>query len=199
MKKEIKTYIFDFGDVFINLDKPATLRELSKLGKSDFNDEMLKMNKLYEKGMISTDDFLQFYQSQFPQASKQQLADAWNSIILDFPAYRLQFLENFSQTHQCYLLSNINDLHLTYIKANLDKAFYKQFINCFDKVYYSHKIHLRKPDAEIYKFVLNDAGLQANECLFIDDTLDNIQAAQQAGLQVWHLLPEEDVINILAR
>jgi putative hydrolase of the HAD superfamily len=196
MKKEIKTYIFDFGDVFINLDKPATLRELSNLGKSDFNDEMLKMNKLYEKGMVSTDDFLQFYQSQFPQASKQQLADAWNSIILDFPDYRLQFLEDFSQTHQCYLLSNINDLHLTYIKANLDEAFYKRFINCFDKVYYSHEIHLRKPDAEIYKFVLNDAGLQADESLFIDDTFDNIQAAQQAGLRVWHLLPEEDVVDM---
>ena len=193
----IKNYIFDFGDVFINLDKPATQRELIKLGMSDFTNEMVEMNYSYEKGLISTDDFLSFYQTQFPSVSKKELADVWNSIILDFPEYRLQFIEEFSRKHDCYLLSNINDLHLTYIKKNLDKSFYNRFINCFDKVYYSHEVHLRKPDENIFEFVLKDAKLQANKCFFIDDTLENIKTAKQIGMQVWHLLPELEVVELV--
>ncbi len=195
----IKNYIFDFGDVFINLDKPATQRELVKLGMLGFSDEMIEINKLYEKGKVSTNDFLSFYQKQFPQASKKQLANAWNSIILDFPEYRLQFIEEFSKKNTCYLLSNINDLHLTYIQENLDESYYNRFISCFEKVYYSHEIHLRKPDADIFEFVLNDAKLQANECLFIDDTLENIETAQKIGMQVWYLLPELEVIELIIK
>jgi len=51
----IKNYIFDFGDVFLNLDKPATTQELLKLGMTDFTDEMLSKNKEYEKGLVSTE------------------------------------------------------------------------------------------------------------------------------------------------
>jgi len=187
-------YIFDFGDVFINLDKSATRRELVRLGMTDFTDEMLHVNKLYEKGLIGTDDFLSFYHKQFPSASISELKDAWNSIILDFPEYRLDFLESFSKKHNCYLLSNINDLHLTFIKESLDESFYNRFINCFVEIYFSHEIHLRKPDNEIFIYVLNDAKLQANECLFIDDTKENIDTAQQLGMHALHLLPDLDII-----
>lgn len=52
----------------------------------------------------------------------------------------------------------------------------------FHKCYYSHLIGLRKPHAEVYEFVLADAGIQAADTLFIDDSLPNIEAAQKLGI-----------------
>ena len=193
----IKNYIFDFGDVFLNLDKPASARELEKLGLTDFTDEMLQKNQLYEKGSLSTDEFIGFYQQQFPTATKQELIDAWNAILLDFPLYRLEFIEAFSKKNTCYLLSNINDLHLNYIKNTLGEEFYNRFIACFDKVYYSHEIHLRKPNKAIYEFVFKENNLVPAETFFVDDTTENINTALKLGVKCWEIDPFDDDIILL--
>ena len=64
----IKTIIFDFGDVFINLDKPATLRELYKLGDHRADTEISELNKQYEVGNITTQDFIGDLNKIFPAA-----------------------------------------------------------------------------------------------------------------------------------
>ena len=56
----IKNIIFDFGDVFINLDKQIVYREMQRLGGStQMTPELLELNNLYEVGQISTDQFLE--------------------------------------------------------------------------------------------------------------------------------------------
>jgi len=194
---KIKNYIFDFGDVFINLDKSATKLALEKLGLEEFTDEMHDINKQYEKGLFSTDEFIKFYQKQFPNASKQELIDVWNIILLDFPEYRLEFIEEFSKNNNCYLLSNINDLHLTFIQQQIGEEFYNRFISCFIKVYYTHEIHLRKPDTNIYEFVFKDANINPKESFFVDDTLENIETAQKLGVKCWNINPLDDDIVLL--
>ena len=89
----IKTLIFDFGDVFINLDKEAPYIEMRKLGIHSFSNEMVEINKRYETGIISTSAFLDFYCKICLNTSKTELSEAWNSIILDFPEYRLKYIE----------------------------------------------------------------------------------------------------------
>ncbi len=194
---KFKSYIFDFGDVFINLDKTATFVELQKFGLTEFTEEMLLQNMQYEKGLLTTDEFLTFYQNQFPSAVKEDLKTAWNKILLDFPKYRLEFIETFSKKHNCYLLSNINDMHLTSIKNNLGLTFYNRFLACFKKVYYTHEIHLRKPDKSIFEFVFEDANINPKESFFVDDTLENIQTAKQYGVKCWHIDPFDDDIVLL--
>lgn len=194
---KIKNFIFDFGDVFINLDKQATVEELLKLGMTDFTTEMLEINKQYEKGLIETEKFIDFYQNQFPDATRLELKKAWNKILLNFPLYRLEFIEKFSKNNTCYLLSNINDLHLEHIKNNLGSEFYNRFIKCFKKVYYTHEINLRKPDSEIFEFVFNDANINPKESFFIDDTLENIDTARSLKLRSWHINPLDDDIILL--
>ncbi len=193
----IKNYIYDFGDVFINLDKQATERELQKLGVLDFTLEMLEKNQLYEKGLITTEVFIDFYQTKFIKATRIELKNAWNKILLDFPLYRLEFIEKFSKKNRCFLLSNINEMHLDFIKNQLGNSFYERFYNCFEKVYYTHEINLRKPDTEIFEFVLKDKNLKANECFFIDDTKENTDTAKKLGFKCWNIDPNtEDVINL---
>jgi len=192
-----KNYIFDFGDVFINLDKPAPKLALQELGLEDFTDEMSTVNMQYEKGLLITDDFIAFYQNQFPLVTRQELIDAWNSIILDFPIFRLEFIEEFSKNHHCYLLSNINDLHLECIKNNLGEIFYNRFVKCFKKVYYTHQIHLRKPDIAIFEYVFKDAKINPKDSFFIDDTIENIETAKTFGVTCWHINPLDDDVVLL--
>lgn len=194
---KIKNIVFDFGGVILNLDKEATKRELQKLGLQHFDNEMLKTNNLYEKGQISTFDFLEFYQKKIPNTTKYQLEDAWNSILLDLPDYRLDFLEKLAKKYKLFLLSNINDLHLKSIKNTLGEDKYIRFIEVFDMLFYSHLIKMRKPDEAPFQFVLNRNNLKATETLFIDDTLENCGTAKKMDFRTWHFNADnEELMDI---
>jgi putative hydrolase of the HAD superfamily len=195
----IKTIIFDFGDVFINLDKTAVERELYKLGVTTITDDMLQTAELYEKGFISTNDFVAAFRAKYPAISATQFKKAWNSIILEFPEYRLEFLKNISTTkkYKLILLSNTNALHIEQVIENMSLYRYERFKSYFDQFYLSHEIQLRKPDPSIYEFVLKENKLEASACFFVDDTKENTKAAAQLGIHTWNNDPKkEDIITL---
>ena len=194
----IKALIFDFGNVFLNLDIETAKKDTFALLNIDsFSDEMMATNQLYEKGLITTDSFLKFYQKQFPHVSQKDLVNSWNSVLKDFPEHRLKFLQKLAteKKYKLILLSNTNDLHINWVMENF--SFYETFKNCFDAFYLSHEIGLRKPDKAIFEFVLRNNDLNAEECLFIDDTLVHIQGASSLGIYTWNIIPEmEDITNL---
>ena len=195
----IKTLLFDFGDVFINLDKPAIERSLNKLGISTITNEMLEIAMNYEKGLISTDVFITSFTKKFPMISNKEFTIAWNSIILDFPEHRLTFIEHLAslKKYKLILLSNTNELHIEQVIENMSLDRYLRFKNCFDQFYLSHEIKLRKPDHSIYEFVLIKNNLIAKNCFFIDDTKENTDAASILGIRAWNNNPKnEDVIDL---
>jgi len=194
----IKTLIFDFGNVFINLNIEAAQKHaLEAFQIESLSEEMLGFNSFYEQGLISTDEFLEFYIENFPKLSKETLVDIWNIILKDFPKYRLDFLQDIkkSSKYNLILLSNTNALHIDFIKTHV--PFFEEFKNCFDHFYLSHEINLIKPNPDIFEFVLNENKLEASECLFIDDNADNIKTANHLNINTWHINPEtEDVVNL---
>ncbi|WP_298315400.1 HAD family phosphatase [uncultured Aquimarina sp.] len=193
----IKTIIFDFGDVFINLDKTATKTELSKLGLFPLTKELESINNLYEIGKITTVEFINHYQKLLPDASEKQIIDAWNAILKDFPKHRLEFIQKLAteKEYKLILLSNTNELHIDWIKENI--SFYYDFKSCFDTFYLSHEINLRKPNLDIFQFVLDNHRIKPSETIFIDDTLVNTNAAKQLGIHVWNNNPKTDDITKL--
>lgn len=193
----INTLIFDFGNVFINLNDAYTLEYIKHFESSNHFEDILKTNMVFEKGEISTNQFLDRYINFFPNQSKEDIICKWNSILEDFPKHRLDFLKDLKETskYKLILLSNTNDLHINWIKENI--PFYNTFKNCFDAFYLSHEINLRKPDEAVFNFVLNKDSLKASQCLFIDDNIDNIKAAKHLNIHTWHLNPKtDDVTNL---
>ena len=63
----------------------------------------------------------------------------------------------------------------------------------FEQMYLSYEIGLRKPDAQIFEYVLQDAGLDPSKTLFIDDTIQHIQSAKEVGLITHHLVKKSIV------
>ena len=96
----ITTIIFDFGDIFINLNKEKSRDSFEKLGLTKMSQDLLVQNDLYEKGKILEDDFLKSIQKSIPKASILEIKTAWNAIIGDFPLERLEFLQLLSEKVQ---------------------------------------------------------------------------------------------------
>lgn len=197
----IKNIVFDFGDVFINLNKEATFIELAKLGIEDITEGMMNVAKQYEIGAISTEKFVHFFEKEF-KINSEALIKAWNAILLDFPLHRLQFLKELvaAKKYRLFLLSNTNELHISWIQNNWGMKLYNEFKGCFEQFYLSHEIGFRKPNADIYEFLLQKNCLKAEETFFIDDTEENAIAAEKLGIKVWNIIPgKEDVVDLLTK
>lgn len=198
----IENIIFDFGDVFINLDKQSTAREMEKFGFKSLTPELEELFAAYEKGLITTEYFLDYTNHLFPKADRIDLIHAWNSIILDFPEQRLLFIEKLAEKkdYRLFLLSNTNELHIDYVKQRMGNERFARFKKCFEKFYLSHEINLRKPEHDIFKFVLNSNNLKAENTFFVDDSSEHIAAAKELGICCWHLnVGKEDILELKSK
>jgi FMN phosphatase YigB (HAD superfamily) len=196
----IKNIIFDFGDIFINLDKEIIFREIERFGGSiDLSPEIIELNHRYEVGAISAEEFVNGLKAIYPNASTDEIRRIWNGMLLDFPDERLNFIENLASenSYRLFLLSNTNDMHIPHVVEKMGSKKFNRFRNCFEQFYLSHEIHLRKPDAEIYNFVLQENRLKAKETFFIDDTKENTDAAEMLGIHCWNLkVGTDDIIHL---
>lgn len=204
----IKNVIFDLGGVILDLDFNKAKKSLFHLTQNPMFDFTINEPPVdfhaYEKGLITTDELFAYFQkySLKGKLKENDIIDAWNEMLGNLPANRLIFLENLSSRFNLYLLSNINEIHQiaveeTFLKTHTNKPIF----DYFKKVYYSHKINKRKPDAEIYDFVLNDSSLASEQTVFIDDLLPNIEAAKKHGIHAIHhsgeLLENQKLLSIL--
>jgi len=170
---------------------------LKNLGRSQWNEDLNQLNLQYELGSISEEDFLKGIQKHTNNASIEDISKAWNAILADFPLYRLEFLQMLSKKYRLFLLSNTDAIHINTFEEKSGTSFYSDFYQCFEKVYFSFEIGMRKPNPDVYSFVLDQHGLQAKQTLFIDDKKENTDAAAALGLQIWNLqVGEEDVVDL---
>ncbi|MBO6829966.1 HAD family hydrolase [Allomuricauda sp.] len=198
----IKNIILDFGDVLINLDKPATAKAMVQHGFTEITPALEVLFRDYEKGFLNSSDFLDEVASHFPDANRDYLIKAWNSILLDFPEHRLEFIEQLARENQykMILLSNTNDLHIEHVKEQMGMERFNRFKNAFDVFYLSYEMGMRKPDAEIFDFVLQENRLLAHETFFVDDVAENTASAADLGIKVWNLqVGKEDITQLKSR
>ncbi|MCW4468438.1 HAD-IA family hydrolase [Flavobacterium sp. MFBS3-15] len=193
----INTIIFDFGDVFLNKDSEAKDKALAALGLHDWNDDLEKLEKKLETGKIDEEDFLKGLQPYTDNASLQQIKDAWNRGIGDFPLYRLEFLQKLTESYRLFLLSNTDPIHMEKFEQDAGASFYSDFYQCFERIYFSHEIGYRKPEAEAFNYLINNHDIQPKRTLVVDDKKFNTDAAEALGFQVWNLQAgEEDVVEL---
>jgi glucose-1-phosphatase len=200
MPTVIKNIIFDLGGVLLDIDYHRPVREFAALGLSGFEAmySQAAANPLFEQletGKITNTNFLNTIAALAPQPlTHQQVTEAWNSIILHFRQQSMIFLKELQGKYNIYLLSNTNNIHLEQIEKTLQQDIGKQNLDeYFTKAWYSSKIGLRKPEKDIYEFVLNDGNLNAAETIFIDDSAQNTAAAELVGIKTHLLLPSETI------
>ena len=199
--------IFDLGGVVINLDTSRTITALAQsLGVSpntlwqalQADEDFLA----YERGQISDDDFLSVLENFTPRpVTREQLVAGWNAMLLDIPPERIALIKQLAQNHRLFVLSNTNGIHIDgFNEILLQATGYQSLadIGVFEHIYYSYEVGMRKPDQEIYQYVVDHAGLDPARSLFMDDNPDNLVGAQSVGLQVAHMTPTHTLLELFA-
>ena len=191
--KKISAIIFDLGGVLLDLNQDLTLRAFARLGMNlDEMDRHSSVFRDFETGRTNADHFRQTLQSLSKKTLSAEVIDhAWNAMLLDMPAERFSMLESLRKNFRVYLLSNTNSIHVDCLHAYMEKEHnITNWRGLFDKVYYSHEIGRRKPNKDVYEYVLADTGCKAGECLFIDDSKPNLHGAEQLGIcTMWATKP----------
>jgi len=197
----VNTIIFDMGDVFLNKDKQAKVEALAKIGITDWNDALEKLEAKFETGKITSEQYLEGIQPHTNGASLEAIKDAWNAGIADFPLYRLEFLQKLKENYRLFLLSNTDPIHIEKFEDEAGASFYSDFYQCFEKIYFSHEIGVRKPNADAFNYVLNNhQDIQPKRTLMVDDKKFNTDAAAELGFVVWNLQKgEEDVVDLFEK
>ncbi|MEQ9063349.1 MAG: HAD-IA family hydrolase [Vicingaceae bacterium] len=200
----IENIILDLGGVLLNIDHRITQQAFIDMGIADFDDlySQSRQNGIfdrYEKGLISTDDFISFIQELFPDEipSDSAIVQAWNAMILDFPEDRLKMLEELSNNYKVLLLSNTNELHYREFVKIFEESFNKQISDVIDESYFSHELGMRKPEKDIFEHVLDENNLVPETTLFIDDTKQNIKAAKKLKLKTNYLESNVEIVELV--
>lgn len=201
--QQIKNIIFDLGGIFMNINFSKTEAAFAELGITDFNKYITQhtITDLFEHletGKISPEEFYDLFRKESgTNLSNEQIAFAWNALLLDFPLDRLQWLDAIRKKYKVYLFSNTNKIHYdAFMDLYAQQTGDTNFNGYFIKAYYSHELGLRKPYPESYLKILEEQQLLAAETVFIDDTIKNIEGAQQAGLQTIHLFHPKTVLDL---
>jgi len=199
--KNIKAIIFDLGAVILNINYQNTIDEFSKLGvknASSFYSKKVQANLFnqIETGDITTEKFLTKLQKETNNASINQVSEAWNSMLLDLPENRLAMIQYLKKEYPIYLLSNTNAIHIDALKKKIGNIKWEKFCNLFDKMYLSHKVGLRKPNAGIFEYILREQNLKPEEVFFIDDSPEHIEGANKLGIKTHHLKSGEEIATL---
>lgn len=193
--KNIKNIIFDLGGVILNIDMKKTELALQQLGIDTFSQLMSpaavqSFFRDYETGKIDNAAFIRSIQSLSSKSStEKEIVDAWNALLLDFPAERIELLKQLRKKYRLFLLSNTNAIHHQQFQQQLYQQTGNYLEDFFEKTYYSHTIGLCKPDVACFQYVINENNLDPAETIFVDDSEANINGAKQAGLSVLHIKP----------
>ncbi|MBK7309642.1 MAG: HAD family phosphatase [Sphingobacteriaceae bacterium] len=204
--KKIKNIIFDLGGVIINLDTAATIKGFVNLGINDFENiySQLAQTNLFDqfdKGLITENYFFNSIKNQFDlKKPLHDLEKAWNAMLLDFPKQRLDALKKYKESHRTFLLSNTNETHIREFHRTLHQSYGMRNLNqFFEKVYFSCRVNMRKPDKEIFELVLKQNHLDPAETLFIDDTMQHVEGAKRAGLHASLVKKDEEFEEVLKK
>jgi len=198
--KNIRNIIFDFGGVILNINPLLTYNNFSRLGLSGLYDRVGGTNSdktpnLFEKGLISSGEFRKKIRSKIDHPVEDfEIDDAWNAMLLDIPYERITLLNKLKSKYKTFLLSNTNEIHYAEYTRQLRQSYgLNNLSELFFKTYFSFKLHMSKPDKEIYRYIINENLLNPEETLFIDDSIINIEGAGSVGLKTHHLKAGESI------
>lgn len=188
MMQKIKNIIFDLGGVLVDLNEQSCIEAFEAIHAPTVGDYVRdhRTEDLFydiEIGHTTTAEFCrEVRRITAVPATDAEIVGAWNALLTTIADEKKQRLLSLRRDYRLFLLSNTNDMHWRLCADHLFNYGPWRADDMFERIYLSYRLHLAKPDPAIFSYVLADAGLQADETLFIDDNADNCRAAQSLGI-----------------
>jgi 2-haloacid dehalogenase len=197
-REKIQNIIFDFGGVLLDWNSDYFYLDY-------FNDNKEKMLEFYQKTKIKTlnkefdrglsfDIGLKTLAEEYPEYKDAIFywKNAWHKMLKDEIPGSIELLKKLHQNnYNLYGLTNWSAETFPYV-------YYKyEFFHLFKDIVVSGREHLIKPEAEIYQLCLERNKLSAKECIFIDDTKENVEKAKSLGITSIHFKSANDLQEVL--
>lgn len=190
---KIETIFFDLGKVLLDFDFDIALyrvRQKSSLSEEQIQEQIGELQEAidrYETGTVSTPEFFSQLKENFKfEGDVEELKTIWQEIFTPLDEH-IQMARILSQYYPTALISNTSEAHIDYCIERFD------FMNIFQRHFYSYEVGVMKPEPEIYLHALGEMGADKFTTLFIDDREDNIMTPSRMGWQTIHLRPEVDL------
>lgn len=205
MNNKIKNIIFDYGNVIFMIDFKRTQHSFTELGIKNVerffahtgHDPLFDE---FEQGKITASQFRDGIRkiTEQPGLSDEQIDNAWNTLLIGVPPVNHDILLEAKKKYRTFLLSNNNEIHYNWIMDYLKNEYHLDSNAVFfEKDYYSHLMKMRKPNADIFEFVLKEHHLIPEETLFIDDSPQHIKTAASLGMHTHLLTASETLENFM--
>ncbi|MBR5475848.1 MAG: HAD family phosphatase [Bacteroidaceae bacterium] len=197
MSFEKKIVIFDLGGVILDIHVERTFGALVALGidsavLSEDNSPFNAMMQRFDCGEISCEEFYDYIASLLPlwahdipaEELRERIHEVWNMMLGSYDRDKLHRIEELrNRGHRVVLLSNTNEGHWNEIERRLYFAIGAHLDDCFDALYLSYRMNMRKPGKEILLELLKSEGAHPDECIFFDDSKENCDAARSLGIE----------------
>jgi len=178
----IKNLIFDFGKVLVDYDYFLVLDQLFATHEQaeDFYHHLIgdKWNDRLDRELPSFEQVISDMQQAMPQYAKeiQSFADRYPDFIFgEIEGMRPLLVRLKAKGYKLYGLTNWSS------KVHITMRQYPIFQLLDDRIISSEE-HLIKPEAAIYERTCQKLGLKPEECVFTDDKMVNVEAAQKFGM-----------------
>jgi glucose-1-phosphatase len=192
--------IFDLGKVVFDLSFDRVFQSWSISSGKHFNDiknkfEFDTLFDKFEKDEIAASQF----RSMVSQRLSINLSDidfdnGWCNLYMDVYNGIDDLLINLKRNYKLVALTNTNIIH-----HNVWPVKYAHVLVHFEKIFSSHEMGARKPEAEAYKIVLDHLQCKPSEVIFLDDNADNIRGAKEIGIETIWVTSQEDMIKELQK
>lgn len=199
----MKYVAFDVGDVLCYCNENKFINAVSEsanITKEETYRFFKRFWELHDLGFTTIEDELQDKLGIKSEITLKKLTDAWLD-TLQTDDIVIKYLRNLMFKEEkktgCYtidvrtevqvaLLSNIGKEHATILKDRMDKHYYNSF-GIFDNCirHFSCEVGARKPSFIYYQSFLA-MHPKFKGCIYVDDKLENLKAAEKLGFQPFH-------------
>lgn len=181
----IRTIIFDIGNVLAGFDWYGFYKSFGyeeemvrRIGRATVGSDDWKE---YDRGCVSDEGMVELFVENDPEIEedlRRVLAD-FRGLIVRYD-YAVPWVRSLKQRgYQVLVLSNFSDKALRECWNELD------FLPWVDGGILSFRDKLIKPMPEIYRLLLDRYHLKAQECVFMDDTPENVEGAKKVGMHAF--------------
>jgi glucose-1-phosphatase len=188
--KNCTTLLFDLGGVLLDIHLQKTNEAFALLGFKGFEKHFDSYSgspfiESLEEGKLSVEEFIAIAKTYcYEGTTDEQIVSAWNALIGTFPKEKLELLEHLKKKYKIFLYSNTNAIHVDFLHKYYNNTFGENVVqNCFNYIYYSHELEIRKPHKEGFLQILKEQYLLPQEVFYIDDGTMHIATAKELGMQ----------------
>lgn len=184
----IKGILLDMGGVILDLDINKSREAYrTRLGFSRI-DEFL--DPCHQQGIFNmledgSLDEEQFFEMMKPYCNEgitiPMMRECLYELLVGIPAEKVEYLKELSTRYPLYMLSNNNCVSFPRCKQIFEEAGIP-LDKLFKDLFLSYRMKMLKPGREIYDEAVRRTGMKADQLLFIDDSMANVEGARAAGI-----------------